>query len=340
MDNLISYIGVFDNIKTLSSLQLLFYDELHVMNSSSFIQNPPRLSEKDIEVLKDSNILKYVTAPSLDDFQGIESEHPKLFQNYSKAISSLDHIRQQREVLYRKSVLGKRKIGLSASDDIFCDSYTVQSNVPDRKNDIKNLFSRQDKDFIRELEKADQQMVNLLGIFNDKKAKIEPDAYAVINSNEDRKIYLPVVQHDSLNPFTKFIDGYALDILKVGVPDLNIKDLISFKFDNQDKLLRLRLAINELTASHGDIKHTVNKLNLALNDYNLSVDKLKQQKRNQRMKFYFSVPVDILKLGIGSLALISNYVEFKQAKVLDPTELSGLRGSETAYLYEIQKLST
>jgi len=141
--------------------------------------------------------------------------------------------------------------------------------------------------------------------------------------------------------YSEFVSGAVLEILKIGFPIMPIRDLVQFKFDNQDKLRRLRLAINSLATTYDDHEDVFEEISLSLDSYKKTLDLINQKYELEQLEFKFKITEGLAKLLASfSLSPISDTIAMKKSSIQKQLEIEGISTAHVSYLYEVGKLAS
>jgi|GEM_PF-3190268 len=167
----------------------------------------------------------------------------------------------------------------------------------------------------------------------------ETQACAVLISQDPEQKAIPILPENA-NYYSKFVSGYVIRFLDIGIPNMPISDLLKFKNDNQDKLRRFRLAIKSFHESHDDFESTLEEIALAFNDYkkSLSLINRKYEISNLELKFSF---VDALSKFLTNfqISVFSTKFQIEKANIQKQIDIDAAKGSEVSYLYEVGELA-
>lgn len=301
------YIGVLHPNVTLRYLDFLFYDHIQLMEN----KYP---TNDELEILLSSDILK-----RYDDSINLKSG--KIKEKHSDLATILVKTENHYWNIFS---LSTPKTNLALPEpDINIDSIKFSENVYD-----KYMSSIKEKTNSVQLRLDLQRIEYEINIY-------KAQAYAAFLSFDSEINAIPILP-ENITPYSKFVSGHALKFLSIGVPKMPIRDLIRFKFDNQDKLRRLRLAINELYNAHDNFDYVLEEISLSLSQYNKSVEMIKKKYDFEVMELKFGLVEKLLKFLLSfDLSVFSNSLRLEKAKIQKQIECENIVGVETSYLYEV-----
>jgi len=133
-----------------------------------------------------------------------------------------------------------------------------------------------------------------------------------------------------------FIEGFSMKFMEINTPVMSIRHLIQFKDDNQDKIHRLRLALNTFSQDHGDYESTLEEISTALFEYNKSVTSIGKECQTQDLEFKFSLTQPLFQfLSSFDLSVFDNNIQIKKEYVEKKLDLKSAKGVGTSYLYAV-----
>lgn len=164
-------------------------------------------------------------------------------------------------------------------------------------------------------------------------------AFAILLSQNPEQKAIPILPENT-HYYSKLVSGYMIRFMDIGIPRMPIRDLIKFKYDNQDKLRRLRLAISSFYNSHDDFASMLEEISLALNDYKKSVSRINRIYEISSMEFKFSFIDDLLKfLTTLDTSVFSKHLQIEKANIQKQIDIEAAKGSGVSYIHEVGELA-
>lgn len=156
------------------------------------------------------------------------------------------------------------------------------------------------------------------------------------SSNYERAIAIIPTINNCDSYYSKLVDGITFQWLDIPIPKLPIKELISFKFDNQDKLRKLRAAINKLQSEYDDFEDVVEEIDRNLVAYTNTVKKLNRIYELEKIEVGISTIGKFVSfIKNWDPAIFNTSIQLEKAKIRNELELDNCHGSDFSYLYEI-----
>ena len=296
--NALKYIGVLHPALMPRYLDFLFYDELHLIKAAT-------PTNSDSAILFDAGILRNYDHNTQLLPGDLSDSEVQVFENIARLNS------------YRQSQMNVLD---TAQDHYFPPDFPSTSDPKVDyfawRRDVGEQIVSVDKQFLTPATQAGAIMLNQ-----------QPMIQAVAICPEPG---------DIRSAYGQFVEGYAWKFLEVGVPSLPIRDLVKFKYDNQDKLRRLRLAIHNAAKDHNDFEFVIEEISLALTEYNNAVKTLKQKFELEILDLRLSLPQKLAQFLISfDTSVFHLSTQLKKVKIEEEIALANLPGREAAYLYEI-----
>lgn len=322
-------IGLFHNGSILSSWHILFYDELLLLGDSSKIRSSD-------QPLLDLGIVK--TIDNGIDYESIYRGmfHKELANNKSfaqnltdqltlKEMKKCDGMEGLPTMLLKKRLQGRTFL----LPDI--------PNCGDFYDGLKMHLDQELEYEFRRIEAASNSM-----LIN---SQLE-----YINSTQDNsdillpslpKIIGPQLASSNSNDdaYMEFVDGLGIRFTRIAVPAIPATELVKFKYEHQDKLNAFRTAFKESFYALSNLPDCVAKMAVSLNDYNSAVEATNLKYKYETMSLNIQTTFDLVSsLDLLTVVpkILKGLIDREKYTVMKQQELLNAKGSETAYIYEIE----
>lgn len=330
-------VGLFPIETTLSYFHFLFFDELIYLGDIS-------KASHDSHKLVDLGVLKLVDT-GIDIHSIYESEYlntlreDDIFRNSLSDLSIIEGMRKKSQNHgFQLSDIENR---IEWSHVKHKNFLSPESEVGFGRNYLDDLVKHK-KSFI------DYRLRQIESVANT--ALINSQIEYIKSQSHSDDILLPstpnIVGRNLVSnaPFEEaymdFIDGMQLKFVQIAVPIIPIPKLLEFKQVHQDKLRAFRVSFIETFCSMGSLENTIEKMAVALKDYNDAVQaldcKYSLEKCSLISKYFNDLIPFILSDVIKALPKgYQAYFEYKKRPILKDIESLNIPGREVAYFYEI-----